>query len=118
MILNLELADILEKSEINYMVDRMTAIRERGGNPEGIEIKRFGESTAFYSKTMPWGLFNNVKGRISEDVIEDILDFYNERERNFEIQVIPSKIDQKVMRTLHNKGFYQSGFHTTLFVNL
>ncbi|WFR61717.1 GNAT family N-acetyltransferase [Paenibacillus amylolyticus] len=115
MILNLELADRLEKSEINYMVDRMTAIREREGNPEGIEIKRFGESTAFYSKTMPWGLFNNVKGRISEDVIEDILNFYNERERNYEIQVIPGKIDQKVMKTLHNEGFYQTGFHTTLF---
>ncbi|SCY87229.1 hypothetical protein SAMN05720606_11118 [Paenibacillus polysaccharolyticus] len=115
MILNLELADILEKSEINYMVDRMTAIKEREGNPEGIEIKRFGESTAFYSKTMPWGLFNNVKGKISEDVIEDILDFYNEREMNFEIQVIPGNINQEVMKKLHNKGFYQSGFHTTLF---
>lgn len=50
MILNLELADILEKSEINYMVDRMTAIREREGNPEGIEIKRFGRARRFIVK--------------------------------------------------------------------
>lgn len=64
------------------------------------------------------GSFNNVKGRISEDVIEDILDFYNERERNFEIQVIPGNINQEVMKKLHNIGFYQSGFHTTLFVYL
>lgn len=115
MIFNLELADILEKSEINYMVDRMTAIKEREGNPEGVEIQSFGDCIAFYSKTMPWGQFNNVKGRINEDVIEDITNFYHERGRNFEIQVIPNKINQEAMKLFHDKGFYQSGFHTTLY---
>lgn len=113
--MNLELANSLEQSEINYMVDRMTAIKHREGNPEGVEIQRFGACTAFYSRTMPWGLFNNVKGLVEEDRVEDILDFYKARDRNFEFQIIPSKANQQVLKLLHRSGFYQSGFHTTLY---
>lgn len=29
------LADAIETAEINYMLDRMLAIKEREGNPEG-----------------------------------------------------------------------------------
>ncbi|MEC0090647.1 GNAT family N-acetyltransferase [Paenibacillus macquariensis] len=115
MIMNHDLAGILERSEINYMIDRMTAIQEREGNPEGIVINEFGLCTAFYSRRMPWGLFNNVKGLIEEEVLEDVLRFYEERERKFEIQIIPSKVNQDVLKLLSQRGFYQSGFHTTLY---
>jgi len=115
MIMNHDLAETLERSEINYMIDRMIAIQEREGNPEGVEINKFGLCTAFYSRTMPWGLFNNVKGLIKEEVLGDVLGFYEERERRFEIQIIPSKVDQNVLKLLSQKGFYQSGFHTTLY---
>lgn len=109
------LADLIEKAEINYMIDRMIAIQQREGNPEGIEIRRFGSAVAFYSKTMPWGLFNNVKGYLQEDVIDDIIQFYNERDRKFEFQIIPSKVNPPVLAMLHQRSFYQSGFHTSLF---
>jgi len=59
--------DAIEQSEIDYMADRMTAIRDRPGNPEGIEIARFGEVVCFYSETMPWASFNTVKGLRSGD---------------------------------------------------
>lgn len=109
------LADLIEKAEINYMIDRMTAIQQRDGNPEGIEIRRFGSAVAFYSKTMPWGLFNNVKGYLEEDVIDDIIQFYNERDRKFEFQIIPSKVNPPVLAMLHQRSFYQSGFHTSMY---
>ncbi|MNJ58778.1 hypothetical protein D3C77_544310 [compost metagenome] len=41
--------ELIEKSELNYMLDRMKTIQERPGNPEGVE-------------TMPWPAFNTVKG--------------------------------------------------------
>ena len=115
MIMHTELAELVEKSEINYMIDRMNAIKERPDDPEGIEIRTIGRSTAFYSKTMPWGLFNNVKGSIEKDRIDEIIRFYEERDRKFEFQIIPGKADQEVMKLLAERGFYQSGFHTSLY---
>ncbi len=76
IITNRELADLLEESEIAYMVDRMNAIKDRAGNPEGVEIRRFGPATALYSRTMPWGQFNNVKGLLEETAIDEIIAFY------------------------------------------
>ncbi|MEC0094183.1 hypothetical protein [Paenibacillus macquariensis] len=89
MIMNHDLAGILERSEINYMIDRMTAIQEREGNPEGIEINEFGLCTAFYSRTMPWGLFNNVKGLIEEEVLEDVLRFLRNGKENLRYRSFP-----------------------------
>src|SRR5688572_30299209 len=109
-----ELAEILEQSEISYMVDRMSAIKEREGNPEGVEIRVFGQSTAFYSRTMPWGLFNNVKGVIELEVIDEIIEYYSKLDRNFEFQITPGHANREVMKKLAEKGFYQSGFHSTL----
>lgn len=113
--MNDSLAEAIETSEINYMVDRMQAIKEREGNPEGIEITRFNNSVAFYSRTMPWGLFNNVKGTIDERDVDDIIDFYESRKRQFEFQFIPSKANPALFKLLHERSFHQSGFHASLY---
>lgn len=109
------LVDAMEKSEIHYMTDRMRAISEREGNPEGIEIKHFGDAIAFYSRTMPWGLFNNVKGLIEERHVADLLQFYDERNREPQLHIIPGKANPAVLKALHAAGYYQSGFHTTMY---
>lgn len=118
MLMNPSLAAAIETSEINYMLDRMQAIKQRDGNPEGIEIRRFQEAIAFYSRTMPWGLFNNVKGTIHEADVDAIIQFYEERKRQFELQFIPSKANTAVFRLLHNRSFYQAGFHTSMYREL
>lgn len=115
MIMHKQLAETLEKSETDYMVDRMNAIKEREGNPEGIEIKQFGNCTAFYSRTMAWGQFNNVKGPLSKEMIDDIIEYYEQRKRNFEFQIIPGTANQEVLKLLAEKGYYQSVFHTTMY---
>jgi GNAT superfamily N-acetyltransferase len=61
-VLTQELALEIQRSETEYLTSRIQSIREREGNPEGVEIARFGNAAAFYIKTMPWGLFNSVKG--------------------------------------------------------
>ena len=118
MPMNTSLAAIIEKAEIDYMLDRMQAIKERDGNPEGIEIRRFHDAIAFYSRTMPWGLFNNVKGTIQEEDVGAIIGFYEERSRPFELQFIPSKANKAVFRLLHDRSFYQAGFHTSMYREL
>ncbi|WP_316245778.1 hypothetical protein [Paenibacillus tuaregi] len=59
---SLDLIQEIEQSEIRYMSDRMSAIQDRPGNPEGIEIQQFGQAICYYSRSMPWGSFNTVKG--------------------------------------------------------
>ena len=108
----------IERSEIDYLTDRMIAIQSRDRNPEGVEILKLGNAHCFYSKTMPWSTFNTVKGLANEDVehIATILDFYRERNRKVQIEAIPSLINENVLRRLAESGLYQSGFHTSLII--
>ncbi|OAB44779.1 GNAT family N-acetyltransferase [Paenibacillus glacialis] len=108
----------IEISEVNYMYDRMLAIQSRMNNPEGIEVKQFGNSIALYSKTMPWATFNTVKGITSADIefIDPIIEFYRTRDRKAQFEIIPSLIDQNYLKNLSDRGFYQSGFHSSLYI--
>lgn len=108
----------IENSEIDYMNDRMAAIRDRDGNPEGIEVQRFGQAICYYSKTMPWGTFNTVKGLTSDDIdyIEPIADFYRQRERRLRLEIIPSRVDQRFLKRLAELGLYQAEHHCSLII--
>ncbi|OKP86845.1 hypothetical protein A3844_12645 [Paenibacillus helianthi] len=112
-----ELAERIEKSEIDYMVSRVKAIRERAGNPEGAEIEKFGNTTAIYVKTMPWGAFNTVKGITLDDIdqVDEIIHFYHERDRPCQFEIIPSKSSPELLQYLSSKGFYQNTFHTSMY---
>lgn len=107
----------IEQSEIDYMMDRMNAIRERPGNPEGVEVAQFGHAVCFYSEMMPWPSFNTVKGLRSSDIeyIDDIVRFYRERARTAQFELVPGLADQRVLRSLAERGFYPSGSHASLY---
>ncbi|MBW7477322.1 N-acetyltransferase [Paenibacillus oenotherae] len=115
-VINGELAQRIQQSEIDYFTSRISSIGERNGNPEGVEMKRFGQATAFYIRTMPWPLFNSVKGFSCEDVghLEAILAFYRERERSFQLDINPAGSSPGMLRALAEHGLYQAGFHSVL----
>lgn len=111
---------LIERSEMDYMVDRMLAIEERQGNPEGVEMKSFGKAVAFYSRTMPWPTFNTVKGLSSDDIdcIDMIVDFYKSRGRKPQFEIVPSRVNSEILMKLAERGFYQSGFHTSMYYSI
>lgn len=115
MLLTRDVAQQLEQSEIDYMKDRMEAMEKLPGNPHGVETVSFGSATAFYSRGMPWPMFNNVKGTLDADQLEAIVKFYEERERSFEFHISPVHIDSHTLNQLARMGFYQSGFHATMY---
>ncbi|MCR8644488.1 GNAT family N-acetyltransferase [Paenibacillus sp. N1-5-1-14] len=110
----------IEQSEMDYMYDRVTAIQERPGNPEGIAVQKFGNALCLYSRTMPWAAFNTVKGFSSSDVdrINQIMDYYIGRGRKVQFEIVPSLVDQNVLKHLSERGLYQSGFHTSVYTEL
>ncbi|WP_238192066.1 GNAT family N-acetyltransferase [Paenibacillus sp. L3-i20] len=110
-----DIADKLELSEITFQTDRMTAIEQLVGNPHGIEIVKFGRAVAFYSRMMPWPVFNNVKGWLEAKYVDDIITFYEERKRSFEFQITPFYTKPDVMSKLARSGYHQSGFHSTMY---
>ncbi|WP_211746670.1 GNAT family N-acetyltransferase [Paenibacillus sp. Marseille-Q4541] len=116
-VLDVPVAERLERSEIEYMTDRMRAIEERQGNPMGIEIRFFGEAVAFYSREMPWPQFNTVKGigLQEEPHLTEIIDFYRSRDRNPHMELTPFKSEPTLLKSLAGHGFFQSSFHSTLY---
>lgn len=106
----------IERSEMDYMTDRMLAIQSRPGNPEGIDIRRFGSAIAFTSKTMPWPAFNTVKGVTDANIeqLEEILAFYREKEAKVQLEIVPSQVGPDFLKRMSELGLYQSGFHCSL----
>ncbi len=113
-----ELVKDIAFSELDNMHDRMIAIQNRSGNPEGIEIVRFGNALCIYSRTMPWGTFNTVKGITNDEIehIDPIIDFYRQRDRKIQFEIVPSFVDANFLKFLSDRGCYQSGFHTSTVI--
>ncbi|GAA3404313.1 N-acetyltransferase [Paenibacillus hodogayensis] len=116
-VVNEQLAKRIQQSEVDYFSSRVSSIGERSGNPEGVEIRTFGNATAFYIKTMPWGLFNSVKGFSHNDVdtLEEIIDFYRVRERTFQLDINPVGLTPHTLRRLAENGLFQHSFHSVLY---
>ncbi|MDF2834704.1 MAG: family N-acetyltransferase [Paenibacillus sp.] len=100
------------------MSDRMTAMMEQEGNPMGAEMKSFGNAVAYYSRNMPWTLFNHVKGSLTPEEVDAAIDFYEQRGRRFEFQLAPGITDGQTLRRLAERGYYQSGFHVSMYAEL
>lgn len=113
-----QLAAQVEQAEIAYMVDRMQAMEERPGNPMGVKLAEFGSAAALYAREMPWPQFNTVKGvsDASAEWLDDVMDWYGDRSPQWEI--IPSRGGLAVQQQLAQRGYYQSGFHSSWFMTL
>lgn len=116
-VVNDKVAAQIRQSEIDFITSRIESIAEREGNPEGVEIERFGQATAFYIRTMPWGIFNSVKGLTDdeEDQIVKWVRFYRERERDFQVDVDPLHCSPRLLAALRDNGMGQTGFHSVLY---
>ncbi|OMF38420.1 hypothetical protein BK133_02550 [Paenibacillus sp. FSL H8-0548] len=112
-----ELSLRIQQSEINYLTSRISSIGEREGNPEGVVIKAFGKTIAYYIKTMPWTIFNCAKGLSDEDssYLEDIAAFFAARDRSFQIDLNPVHCSANLFKKISALGFYQNGFHSVLY---
>ncbi|WP_054024781.1 GNAT family N-acetyltransferase [Bacillus sp. FJAT-28004] len=115
--LSKELAKRIQQSEIEYLTSRISSIGERPGNPEGVEINQYGQTVAYYIKTMPWGIFNSVKGLGDEDndKLVEIIEFYDARDRGFQIDLNPTQCSAKLFGKLAELDFRQNGFHSVLY---
>lgn len=119
-VLNSELADTLEQSEIDALHSRLTAIQQIEGNPMGVEVKRFGQATAFSASNIPGPAFNTVKGLKTGDepYIEQIVAFYEQKKIPARFELTPAAASSELLTSLSEAGYYHQDFHTTLYMPL
>jgi hypothetical protein len=53
-----ELAGRLERAEAEFWVSRLDSVRRYADNPLGVEIRQFGEATAFLVQALPQPVLN------------------------------------------------------------
>ncbi|MFD2044177.1 GNAT family N-acetyltransferase [Ornithinibacillus salinisoli] len=117
LLLNKEFANSLEKSEVIVLNSRLTGIQERAGNPMGVEVKKFGNATAFTAQGIPGPSYNTVKGITGDDVayLDEIISFYQDKDIPVRFEISPASATLELFQRLHKQGFYQRDFHTTLY---
>ncbi|UOE53888.1 GNAT family N-acetyltransferase [Bacillus sp. CMF12] len=117
LVMKSDLAERLDQAETDVLHSRLTAIKNRDGNPMGVEIKRIGQTTAFFARNIPGPSFNLVKGfnEADAEVLDQIVDFYLGKGIPTRLEITPSNGSSDLLKMLHQKGFYQCDFHTTLF---
>ncbi|WP_404430760.1 GNAT family N-acetyltransferase [Sutcliffiella horikoshii] len=116
-VLTKDLMKIVEQSEIDALEDRLIRVKSMNGNAMGVELQRFGNAVAFSVKNIPGPSFNTAKGISGEntDFLDEIVDFYASRGIPARFEVTPGNASTDLFRKLSTKGFFQSGFHTTLY---
>lgn len=117
MIITNKLADHLEMAEIIMFESRLDALKEVQHNALGIEIGYFDGACAFSIKGIPGPSYNVVKGNSlqSELTVQNILDFYKEKEIPVRFDIAPQYVKTDTLQKLHHAGLSQSDFHTTLY---
>lgn len=115
-----KLAQTLETSEIEVLKSRLSAIQAIEGNPMGVDIREFGNATAFSVKNIPGPSFNTVKGLTDGDekYIEQIIQFYKQKDIPVRFELTPGHVSADLLIHLSKQGFYQQDFHTTLYSDL
>lgn len=120
VVLNHELAQRLEQSEIDCLESRLSAIQQLQGNPMGVEIQKFGYATTFSVRNIPGPSFNTVKGLKTGDepCIEEIRNFYKQKEIPARFELAPANTSSELLTCLSRAGYYHHDFHTALYGTL
>lgn len=106
----------VELAETNTVFSRLDALKNLEGNPEKVYIESFGNAKAFIVKGIPDPYFNSVRGLTSEDIdqLDDIIEFYRDHKVSCRFDLPPFASSDLLLK-LAERGYYQSGFHSSLY---
>lgn len=106
---------LIEQAEIQTLQSRLSAIQTIEGNPMGVHQLVKGRTYAFAVENIPGPAFNTIRGLNENDIpyLEEIVEFYKKLSINFRIEITPANSSETLFRALTERGFYQSGFHTS-----
>lgn len=118
--MELGMLNILEQSDRQVLLSRLTSIKEMDGNPMEVEFFHVGTCTAFIVRKIPGPSFNKVIGLRDDHINElsTILSFYRAKSIPARFEFTPSQDTAKVKEILKNKGYVKKGNHQVLCQDL
>lgn len=117
-IITKELARRIEQVDIDYTLSRLGGMQAATGNPLAIEIKEFGQATAFLIAAWPdFWYGNRVLGLSSADEseLEAIVSFFAVGNLPFRFEIIPGQLSWSLATQLYRFGFCQGSFSAALY---
>jgi GNAT superfamily N-acetyltransferase len=108
----------IAKSEADHFESWLSVMQAQEGNPFGIEIRRFGRSVALVNRGMTLGpLFNRVLGFGDTEAgfLEEIVQFYAERDISCRIDINPYDAGPALFGALAASGLHPFRFHGHLY---
>ncbi len=112
------LARQIEQVDLDYTLSRLGGMQAAAGNPLGVEIRQFGEATAFSIKAWPDFWYGNRVlglGPTDESYLADIVDFFQAQQLPFRLEIIPGRLNWQLATRLHQAGFVQGSFSAALY---
>jgi hypothetical protein len=113
-----EFAQKIEQVDLNYTFSRLGGMQAADGNSLQIEIRQFGEATAFLIEAWPDFWYGNRVlglGPADETHLEAILHFFEERSLPFRFEIIPGRLNWSLATRLHQLGFCQGSFSAAMY---
>ena len=114
-----ELSKWIEDIETDAIYSRLSRIESVIDNPMGVEIRKYGNATAFSVQHIPGPAFNKVKGMMDEDLpfLNDVVDFYNAKGTPARFEITPAHATSTLYSALKSYGFYHTKFLTNLYAD-
>ena len=114
-----KLAKWIEDIETDAIYSRLSRIERVTDNPMGVEIRKYGNATAFTVQNIPGPAFNKVKGMMDEDLsfLNDMIDFYKEKGIPARFEITPAHATSTLYSALTNLGYFHTNFLTNLYAN-
>jgi hypothetical protein len=112
------LARRIEAIDIDYSRSRLAGMQAAPGNPLGIEIRQFGQATAFLIQGWPDFWYGNKIVGLEpgdEPYLEEIVAFFRDRQLDFRVEIIPGNLNSRLGAHLHRLGLYQGGFSAAVY---
>lgn len=106
-IMTLNAAQEIENAEIHMLSSRLQALQALAENPMQIQMKKFGNATAFSSKIIFGPAFNTVKGVTftNTDEIDEIVSYYQSLQIPCVLKLHPLKVQLNYFNTYLKKDF-------------
>jgi GNAT superfamily N-acetyltransferase len=113
-------ADLIRRTvdiEMTYTLSRMRVVERLEGNPVGVAYRKAGKSgIALIARHLPVPSFNAIVGLQAGDAgaIAPLLRWYRRHKVLPQVEIVPGREDEKLMRKLVRLGLHQSGFHVSM----
>jgi GNAT superfamily N-acetyltransferase len=107
----------VERADRDYLAVRVGALSGLPGNPDGAEVRRFGDAFAFLVASVPNPVLNHVAGLTAQDAgtLPELSRWYRARGLPLRVDVTPAQADPVLFEALAGQGLRQTGFYAGLY---